>query len=227
MSSRCGLSCLSGPAGWRLCGPKSQESHGAYKKQPWWESSFQPRPLLSGWKGAVKIRRGLAAGGLGKSSTTPASIQPLSQSEGLGSAQSRPPGASSELPEASRVSLGLPRPPSSPHSPSVQLNSTLRSVWTSWLRLEVRWRCGLSVSSHRTEFITGRHSRESSTPSISPKTWGNKDFRGSPGVKNLTCNAGDTGLIPGLGRFHMQGATEPACHHQREVQVPQCRAHVP
>nr|CAI9706333.1 unnamed protein product [Rangifer tarandus platyrhynchus] len=53
-------------------GPKSQESHGAYKQQPWWESSSQPRPLLSGWEGAVKIRRGLAAGGLGKSSTAPA-----------------------------------------------------------------------------------------------------------------------------------------------------------
>ena len=110
MSSRCGLSCLSGPAGWRLCGPKSQESHGAYKKQHWWESSSQPRPLLSGWEGALKIRRGLAAGGLGKSSTTRASIRPLSQSEGLGSAQSWPPGPSSELPEASRVSLGLPHP---------------------------------------------------------------------------------------------------------------------
>ena len=29
------------------------------------------------------------------------------------------------------------------------------------------------------------------------------DFPGCPVVKNLPVNAGDTGLIPGLGRFHM------------------------
>ena len=29
------------------------------------------------------------------------------------------------------------------------------------------------------------------------------DFPGGPVVKNLPCNAGDTGLIPGAGRFHM------------------------
>ena len=29
------------------------------------------------------------------------------------------------------------------------------------------------------------------------------DFPGSPVVKNLPANAGDMGLIPGLGRFHM------------------------
>ena len=30
-----------------------------------------------------------------------------------------------------------------------------------------------------------------------------KDFPGGPVVKNLPANAGDTGSIPGLGRFHM------------------------
>ena len=30
------------------------------------------------------------------------------------------------------------------------------------------------------------------------------DFRGGPVVKNLLANAGDTGLIPDSGRFHMQ-----------------------
>ena len=29
------------------------------------------------------------------------------------------------------------------------------------------------------------------------------DFAGGPVVKNLLANAGDTGLIPGPGRFHM------------------------
>ena len=30
-----------------------------------------------------------------------------------------------------------------------------------------------------------------------------RDFPEDPVVKNLTANAGDTGSIPGLGRFHM------------------------
>ena len=30
-----------------------------------------------------------------------------------------------------------------------------------------------------------------------------KGFPGGPVVKNLPANAGDTGSIPGLGRFHM------------------------
>ena len=29
------------------------------------------------------------------------------------------------------------------------------------------------------------------------------DFPGNPVIKNLPANAGDTGSIPGLGRFHM------------------------
>jgi len=29
------------------------------------------------------------------------------------------------------------------------------------------------------------------------------DFPGGPVVKNLPASAGDTGLIPGLGRFHV------------------------
>ena len=30
-----------------------------------------------------------------------------------------------------------------------------------------------------------------------------RDFPGVPVIKNLLANAGDKGLIPGLGRFHM------------------------
>ena len=30
-----------------------------------------------------------------------------------------------------------------------------------------------------------------------------RDFPGGPEVKNLPANAGDTGLIPGPGRFHI------------------------
>ena len=30
-----------------------------------------------------------------------------------------------------------------------------------------------------------------------------RDFPGGPLVKNLPCNAGDTGSIPDQGRFHM------------------------
>ena len=30
------------------------------------------------------------------------------------------------------------------------------------------------------------------------------EFPGGPVVKNLPANAGDAGLIPGLGRFHTQ-----------------------
>ena len=39
-----------------------------------------------------------------------------------------------------------------------------------------------------------------------------KIFWGFPGglvAKNLLANSGDTGLIPGLGRYHMPGATKP------------------
>ena len=35
---------------------------------------------------------------------------------------------------------------------------------------------------------------------LKTETW---NFPGGSGVKNLPCNAGDTGLIPGLGRSHM------------------------
>ena len=37
---------------------------------------------------------------------------------------------------------------------------------------------------------------------FSIKRWG-KGFPGGPGVENLPANAGDMGLIPGLGRFHL------------------------
>ena len=36
----------------------------------------------------------------------------------------------------------------------------------------------------------------------------NVDFSGGPGVQNLPANAGDTGLSPGLGRFHMPRGIE-------------------
>lgn len=36
----------------------------------------------------------------------------------------------------------------------------------------------------------------------------NVDFSGGPVVKNSPANAGDTGLIPGLGRFHMLQGNE-------------------
>ena len=42
------------------------------------------------------------------------------------------------------------------------------------------------------------------------------DDRGFPGgsvVKNPPANAGDTGLIPDLGRRHMPQATKPMCHN--------------
>ena len=38
-------------------------------------------------------------------------------------------------------------------------------------------------------------------------------FPGSPVVKNLPCNAGDTSSIPGLGRSHMDGRTKPVYHN--------------
>ena len=37
------------------------------------------------------------------------------------------------------------------------------------------------------------------------------DFPGGLVIKNLPVNAGDTGLIPGLGRFHM--VTKPVNHN--------------
>ena len=37
------------------------------------------------------------------------------------------------------------------------------------------------------------------------------DFPGGPVVKNLPANAGDTGSISGLGRFH--GAIKPVRHN--------------
>ena len=39
------------------------------------------------------------------------------------------------------------------------------------------------------------------------------DFPGGPVVKNPPANAGDMGLIPGLGRSHVLGATKPVCHN--------------
>ena len=38
------------------------------------------------------------------------------------------------------------------------------------------------------------------------------DFPGGVVDRNLSANAGDMGLISGLGRFHMWGATTPTCH---------------
>jgi len=39
------------------------------------------------------------------------------------------------------------------------------------------------------------------------------DFPGGPVVKDPPANAGDMGLIPGLGRSHVLGATKPVCHN--------------
>ena len=39
-----------------------------------------------------------------------------------------------------------------------------------------------------------------------------KNVHGGPGIKNLPCNAGDTGSVPGLGRFHKPWATKLLSH---------------
>ena len=41
-------------------------------------------------------------------------------------------------------------------------------------------------------------------------------------VKNLPANAGDTGLIPGVGRSHMLLGKKPV-HHNHEARVPRAR----
>ena len=41
-----------------------------------------------------------------------------------------------------------------------------------------------------------------------PSRNGDQNFPGGPVVKNLTASAGDHGLIPDLGRFHMLGSTK-------------------
>ena len=40
-------------------------------------------------------------------------------------------------------------------------------------------------------------------------------FPGDSVVKNLPASAGDTDLIPGIGRFHCHGATKPMHHNSR------------
>ena len=40
-----------------------------------------------------------------------------------------------------------------------------------------------------------------------------QDFLGGPVVKNLPAIAGNTGLIPGPGRFHVLQAAKPVCHN--------------
>ena len=42
-----------------------------------------------------------------------------------------------------------------------------------------------------------------------------QDFPGSPVVKNIPCNAGDLGSIPGWGMKipHTMGATKTSCHN--------------
>ena len=47
---------------------------------------------------------------------------------------------------------------------------------------------------------------------LSKRLSGLQDFPGGLVVKNPPANVGDLGLIPGLGRFHMWGATKPECH---------------
>ena len=43
------------------------------------------------------------------------------------------------------------------------------------------------------------------------------DFPGGPVVKNPPANAGDTGLIPRLGRFHMPQATKSMGHTRENL----------
>ena len=49
---------------------------------------------------------------------------------------------------------------------------------------------------HKTELGPGSGEKLPSRDSL-------QDFPGGPVVKNLPANAGDTGLIPGMGRSHM------------------------
>ena len=42
--------------------------------------------------------------------------------------------------------------------------------------------------------------------------WITGGFSGGSAVKTLPVNAGDTGLILGMGRFHMLGSNQPVCH---------------
>ena len=50
--------------------------------------------------------------------------------------------------------------------------------------------------------------------------WG--DFPGGPVVKNLPANAGDMGLIPSPGRFHMPWGNSA---HVPQVLKPMCSLH--
>ena len=50
------------------------------------------------------------------------------------------------------------------------------------------------------------------------------DFPGGPVVKNPPANAGDTGSIPGLGRFHMQQSNRA---HSPQLRSPHSRAWEP
>ena len=45
------------------------------------------------------------------------------------------------------------------------------------------------------------------------------DFPGGPVVKNPPANAGDTGLIPRLGRFHMPHATKSMGHTRENLRT--------
>ena len=45
---------------------------------------------------------------------------------------------------------------------------------------------------------------------LKQEMWG---FPGGSMVKNLPANAGDVGLIPGLGRSHMLQRTKPVCYN--------------
>ena len=50
-------------------------------------------------------------------------------------------------------------------------------------------------------------------PKIMAK-WLNRGFPGGSVVESLPANAGDTGSIPALERFHMpHRATKPVCHN--------------
>ena len=61
-----------------------------------------------------------------------------------------------------------------------------------------------------------------------------KDFSGGPAVKNLPCNGGDAGLIPGQGtkiphiveQLSPNAATPEPTHHNEPSQMKQQRSHV-
>ena len=57
-----------------------------------------------------------------------------------------------------------------------------------------------------------------------PKEKKKRDFSGVPVVKNLPANAGDMGLIPGLGRSHMLQSNKACVPQLLKPAHPRARA---